>query len=1127
MAGHLNLVDQLPAGLLEKITDADWATDARREQSCGLVGEFLSRQADFASLVGQLTQVEGSPLEKFWGGAEEWRKRGNEAFKIGARAKAVECYTKALQFAPSDGASGSAPLAPLFSNRAAALEKLGEAAAALTDCARAIEVDPQFSKAWYRRGKARAALKDLSGAVGDLETALEIESGGSSSPELRGGGVGAKVKSLGKGVADARRDTSKSGAEATKGVVASGSAKQIAIELEKVRALLASGEHPAKSDDAQAATRQKNPERGKVAHLESLSVSEFEFRQGLEQPTSLLAGAEVFHHSGSGRGLRGTRSFAPGDVVLAEEPFAAVLLKERRATHCHHCFKALPLNSLPCSGCAGPLFCRERCRDAALERALVEDVTSKDTGEGEEEVERRSAERRSIEPDRVADRSVKEGSKRVSDCERSESGQGAESKWNGEHAHECGGASWAAILPLDAVLAVRVLARLGRKQAAGCDGPVADDLGASKVSSLCHHLDRVPTSERPTLLVLACTAARCAQASGNDVTPADVLLTIGRLRANVMAVNDVTWTAGRSEERAESPFQGANGATERERAKTGSAGNHTETLLSGKNGEAEVGRHPALKDKSRDGFLRTEGMTESQSKVDPSLVFEQVQLGQALYPTASLLNHSCDPSAAVSFAGDRVCVRAVKRLQPGEELTLSYGPQKGETRTADRRKWLWERYAFVCNCGACAGDQTSDVLMTGLKCPQSKCGGVVPQHSAVGTFRFLVSGDALQPDEDRAATNGAPSSLPLVPPPETAVTETELDTSGRVQTETQSGQASGVVDAKEGVCSDCDLDPPDVVCRECGGRLLCLECDSHVHQLRSKRRGGHVRERIRSKAGSGEKNFVGGSEGSREASEAAVDSVSAEDSIGKDRKQTESEALGAQIVARTANSPAEKEKVSSMKVEDRNKEHDRTDCETDTTDRSTGAGNALLPSQTSGSREAVPTAGGSSKATQHTSIQNNPVLITEPASSPIDSNDLSKVERGRCAACGTVVDVSEIIARVEAAWAAAKGRMPYLEAAEEAHAVATGALHPLNRKLAEYEDHLAEACAQAGRQEDARRHCRRSVQILEYHYPRGSLPLAHEFAKLSSIARAAADGDEAAQMARKAEAILKAHYGSI
>lgn len=340
--------------------------------------------------------------------------------------------------------------------------------------------------------------------------------------------------------------------------------------------------------------------------------------------------------------------------------------------------------------------------------------------------------------------------------------------------------------------------------------------------------------------------------------------------------------------------------------------------------------------------------------------------------------------------------------------------------------------------------------MTGLKCPRAKCVGVVPQHCAVGTFRFSGPEDAPQEDEDRATTNGAPSSLPLSPASEPAVPELGIDTFRKVQSETQSGQARGVGDSQGGVCSDCDLDPPEVVCRECGGRLLCLECDSHVHQPRSKRRGGHVRERIRSETGSGEENVVGRGESSTAVDSDTVDGDTAKDSIG--RKQTDREALGAPTAASTAVSLAERSQVSSVKREDRNGEHDRTDTETVTNDRSTGVSNAAPPPQTSGSSETTPTV-GSSKATQHTGISKSPLLNTELANSQIgyrsDDSGVNKVERGRCTACGTAVDVSAVLARVEAAWSGAKGRMPYLEAAEEALAVATGALHPLNRKLAE------------------------------------------------------------------------------
>ena len=218
-----------------------------------------------------------------------------------------------------------------------------------------------------------------------------------------------------------------------------------------------------------------------------------------------------------------------------------------------------------------------------------------------------------------------------------------------------------------------------------------------QVTSLCDHLDRVPKDERPILVVQACVAARCSHFARFKVTPADVLLMTGRLRANVMAVNEVTWKDERPVTQTESPFA------------------KQESLNSNKaNGELQ--KRADLRSLSP-GTLGTSSETQSKGIAErlgtqeesqrsyaaevSNLIFKQTQLGQALYRHASLLNHSCDPNAAVSFEGNRLTVRAVKRVSGGSELTLSYGPQKGETRTAERRKWLWERYAFLCNCTAC------------------------------------------------------------------------------------------------------------------------------------------------------------------------------------------------------------------------------------------------------------------------------------------------------------------------------------------------------------------------------------------------------------------------------------------
>ncbi len=63
------------------------------------------------------------------------RQRGNDAFRKGAFAEAADAYSAALRLCPPSGA------APLYANRAAALQRLGAPAAAERDCSRALTLD--------------------------------------------------------------------------------------------------------------------------------------------------------------------------------------------------------------------------------------------------------------------------------------------------------------------------------------------------------------------------------------------------------------------------------------------------------------------------------------------------------------------------------------------------------------------------------------------------------------------------------------------------------------------------------------------------------------------------------------------------------------------------------------------------------------------------------------------------------------------------------------------------------------------------------------------------------------------------------------------------------------------------
>jgi len=81
-----------------------------------------------------------------------------------------------------------------------------------------------------------------------------------------------------------------------------------------------------------------------------------------------------------------------------------------------------------------------------------------------------------------------------------------------------------------------------------------------------------------------------------------------------------------------------------------------------------------------------------------------VSIGLALYPTVSLLNHSCDPVLELVFYGDRCVVSAVHNIRAGRELFIDYGQVYYLVGRAERRAALQRQYHFDCQCVACSLD---------------------------------------------------------------------------------------------------------------------------------------------------------------------------------------------------------------------------------------------------------------------------------------------------------------------------------------------------------------------------------------------------------------------------------------
>lgn len=99
--------------------------------------------------------------------AERQKMLGNEFIAANKPEKAVECYDKAIKNDSSN--------AVYFSNRAAAYSMMGEHFKALEDAKQSCKLNPSYSKAYNRLGKAHLALGEPEEAVVAFEKAVELD----------------------------------------------------------------------------------------------------------------------------------------------------------------------------------------------------------------------------------------------------------------------------------------------------------------------------------------------------------------------------------------------------------------------------------------------------------------------------------------------------------------------------------------------------------------------------------------------------------------------------------------------------------------------------------------------------------------------------------------------------------------------------------------------------------------------------------------------------------------------------------------------------------------------------------------------------------------------------------------
>lgn len=106
--------------------------------------------------------------------------------------------------------------------------------------------------------------------------------------------------------------------------------------------------------------------------------------------------------------------------------------------------------------------------------------------------------------------------------------------------------------------------------------------------------------------------------------------------------------------------------------------------------------------------------------------------GRALYPTLSVVSHSCISNTRFNVSPDdlSVVLRARRLIEEGEEITISYVPTIfGQPK---RRQHINEEWYFDCKCPRCSDPTEFGTYTSALKCSRCREGLILPHPNKMG-----------------------------------------------------------------------------------------------------------------------------------------------------------------------------------------------------------------------------------------------------------------------------------------------------------------------------------------------------------------------------------------------------------
>jgi len=255
-----------------------------------------------------------------------------------------------------------------YGNRSAALRKLSQYEDCLRDIARAAKFGyprQNIYKLWERKGKCYEGLKRYDLAAKCYRQALMCVKETPALGEREKAAKSQEIQGLLKELRTKVTDSDFGEDEAPEEAMATATAP------ERPGRGKATGKKGGVGAP-QAGSMQKATSQVSISHLSTtgsmrpeVEVPELSFGSNPRLP-SASSGIDLQFSPERGRYFIATRDLGPGDVILREEPFAAVLESVFRVNHCGHCLRKTS-TPIPCYECATVQYCGETCRDLSWE----------------------------------------------------------------------------------------------------------------------------------------------------------------------------------------------------------------------------------------------------------------------------------------------------------------------------------------------------------------------------------------------------------------------------------------------------------------------------------------------------------------------------------------------------------------------------------------------------------------------------------------------------------------------------------------------------------------------------------------------------------------------------------------